>query len=182
VGARINRTSSTEPEVVFEAERSVGGSHQHDASFAQGGIHMHRTQAFSALRGWQVRCALVALLLLVGGSELANGSPGDAAANGTAPSGVDSGSHEATRPEPPETLGGRSRLDSDSPVPGSNDARAGRIDLTKRQLESHPVQLGGRSGTPKPPRADHRGRDSSCRFVRSIRPARASLETWHRGI
>jgi len=37
---------STDPEVVFEAERSVGSSHQHDASFAQGGIHMHRTQAF----------------------------------------------------------------------------------------------------------------------------------------
>ena len=65
---------------------------------------MNRTLAFSTLQAWQLRCVVAVLLLLIGGSELANASSSDAAATGTAPIHVDSGMpHDAT--EPLEALG-----------------------------------------------------------------------------
>src|SRR4249920_999924 len=95
---------------------------------------MNRTLAFSALQAWQLRCVGAALLLVMGGSELAKASPSEAAAPGTAPIGVDSGmAHDATRPEPLQALGVNPGWIQVPPCQVSEDARAGRIDLTTRR-------------------------------------------------
>ena len=95
---------------------------------------MYRTRLPSAMRGWQVRCAQVALVLLVGGSEVANGSPIDATvAPGHAGSGM---FREVARPVPATAPGAVPGWIYVPPCQVSEGIRAGRMDATNRGVES----------------------------------------------